>query len=72
MIVNAKQFSRAIHALGLSNKDAVPGFLHYSGKGGVKHTAFPDDKGVYYGDIIFDGINPPAHYLRDDLIHLID
>ena len=66
--VNAKEFSRIMHSIGLTNNDAEPGILHTETKKGQRHTVWRDESGAYLGEILFDHINPAVHHVNDTLI----
>lgn len=66
--VNAKEFSRIMHSIGLTNNDAEPGILHTETKKGHRHTVWRHESGVYVGEIQFDNINPAVYRVNDQLI----
>ncbi len=68
IMVNAKEFSRIIHSLGLTNADAEPGLLHSEKKNEDRHTVWRHESGAYLGEIQFDHINPVTHYINEQLI----
>tara|TARA_Y100000310_G_C20220456_1_gene595508 strand:+ start:90 stop:314 length:225 start_codon:yes stop_codon:yes gene_type:complete len=71
-VVSAKELSKALHALGHSNHTAELGILHdESSKPPHRHTVWKNDKGQYDGEIIFDGINFPTHYLAEEHLSLL-
>lgn len=64
MFVTAKEFSKVIHELGLSNKDASKGLID-------SHVEWLDKDGVMIGYIINDGINRTTHHLDEKYLPLI-
>ena len=66
--VNAQEFSRILHSLGLTNADSEPGILHTEHRNGFRHTVWRDKNKAHLADIQFDHINPTVHHINEQLI----
>ena len=69
IMVNAKEFSKVMHALGHNNSTAQPGMLHTESKKGVKHTVWKNEEGYVIGEIQkMHPTDPAVHHINTRVI----